>query len=292
MKGDNMMKWKQVMKGAMLALAAGTLVLGLSGCGGGKAPAASSAAGNGTAKVIRVGTTATLAKWIEGGEDPGKDGGLQGFEVDLLNEAARRNNWEIKWTVGDFAGLWGSIDNGTLDTIANPTTITPARKEKYNFSEPYAYGGYVFITKEGEHPNSAEWFKGKKVVVEGSSNPRLVLEKANEEKHLDIDIQYIETENALLMAVLNGTYDGGFLMKSTAYLAMQNLGIKLDVYDPNFVAVPDVYAFKRSPEADQIREALSKTIQDMHADGTLKKLSLKWFSVDFSTPDGVNQMNQ
>lgn len=284
------MNWKKVGKGLAIAAAAGVIALGISACGGEKAPVKSAApAAEAPKTVLRVGTTATLAKWIEGSDDKSKDGGLQGFEVDLLNEAARRNHWEIQWTIGDFAGLWGSLDNGSLDTIANPTTITEARKEKYDFTDPYAYAGYVFITKDGQNPDNVHWFEGKQVVVEGSSNPRIVLEKAKEEQNLNLDIQYIDTENALLMSVLNGTYDSGFVMASTAFIAMKDLGVKLDVYDPHFVSVPDVYAFRRTNEAKAKREALSKTIEDMHKDGTLKKLSMKWFGADFTSPDGVDQ---
>lgn len=284
------MNWKKIGKKCALVLAAGAIAFGISACAGEK-EGENPAAGSGKT-VLRVGTTASLAKWIEGSDDKEKDGGLQGFEVDVLKEAARRNDWTIKWTIGDFAGLWGSLDNGSLDTIANPTTITPARKEKYDFTEPYSYGGYVFITKEGKNPDSLHWFEGKTVVVEGLSNSRLALEKAKEEQHLDFDIGYINNENALLMAVLNGTYEAAFVIKSTPFIAMKNLGVKLDVYDPHFGTMPDVYAFRRTDEAKAKREALSKTIEEMHADGTLKELSMKWFGADFSDPNGLDKALQ
>lgn len=70
-------------------------------------------------------------------------------------------------------------------------------------------------------------------------------------------------------------------------MAMKNLGVKLEVYDPHWGTMPDVYALRRTDEAKAKREAPPKTIQEMHGDGTLKELSTKWFGAGFMDPSGL-----
>ena len=91
------------------------------------------------------------------------------------------------------------------------------------------------------------------------------------------------------MAVWNRTYEAAFLIKSTPFMAMKNLGVKLDVYDLHFGTMPDVYAFRRTDEAKAKREALPKPTQEMHGDGTLQELSMKWFGAGFTDPSGLDK---
>lgn len=259
---------------AALCVAAGVV---MAGCGGsGAKPAASSAP---VQKYI-IGTAANTPKWSEEGDN----GGIQGFDIDVFNEIAKRNHWEIEWRNADFSALWGMLDNGQILTIANDTTKNAQREQKYNFSDIYAYGGYLFMTKP-DYPakdDGIESFRGKTVAVDGVTNMRLALEKQNEEKQAGVNILYLESQPAALLSVVNGQADAAYVSRSSGYIAINSLKMNLAAHDAHFRHNPICYAFRRTPEDDKAREAVNKALDSMRKDGTLKKMSEKWFGTDFT----------
>ena len=67
-----------------------------------------------------------------------KDGKLVGFDVETTEAIAKELGYRVEWTTAEFAGLMGQLESGRLDTVANAVAITPARKEKYDFTQPYS----------------------------------------------------------------------------------------------------------------------------------------------------------
>ena len=66
-------------------------------------------------------------------------GELEGFEVDVWKEIAKRNDCEVTFEQMPFSSLLGMVSDGRVDTVANTLAPTEKRKEVYNFSEPYLY---------------------------------------------------------------------------------------------------------------------------------------------------------
>ncbi|WP_302326359.1 transporter substrate-binding domain-containing protein [Enterocloster lavalensis] len=244
------------------------------------APETESAAPAGEAKKIILGSTGVLAKWTQTAEGSAENGGLEGYDIDVWNEIARRNNFELEWKVAEFQALFGMLDNGDITTIANEVTTNPERLEKYDFTDTYAYDGYVFVVKKGSAPDSLDWFKNKKICVEAATNPRLVLEDMNEEKAMGIEIGYLDTQSVLLPAVDNGTYDGAFMIKTAAQIGIDDLGMDLEQFDPQYKVLPICYPLTRTDENAVLKETINATLKEMKEDGTLAELSNKWFGQD------------
>ena len=99
-----------------------------------------------TKKVLRVGVTATYNPWCyKDGEE------IVGVDVDILKEVAKRmGDYEIQFEVASFDGMFGLLDAGKVDTVAQQISVTPAREEKYKFSEIYAYNPYKLSVRADE----------------------------------------------------------------------------------------------------------------------------------------------
>lgn len=265
------MKWIA----AALAIAAVTV---FSGCGGGAGGSSGQAGAGGTKYVI--GTSGTVPKWTESDDK----GGVQGFDIDVMNEIAKRNKWTIEWRIAEAQALWGMLDNDQILTIASDTTRNAAREKKYNFSDNYAYGGYLFMTKPGypAKDDGIESFKGKKIAVEANTNMRLALEKQNEEHGAGVEPLYLDNQAAALMSVVNGQADAAYVSRSAGYIAIHSLKMNLEAHDAHYRHNPICYSFKKTPEGDKAREEINKALDSMRKDGTLKKLSEKWFGTDFT----------
>src|SRR5262249_55519283 len=62
-------------------------------------------------------------------------GGIEGFNVDLANEIAKRLHRGIEIDATQFSGLLPGLAAGSYDFIAAPTTVTKERAENMLFTE-------------------------------------------------------------------------------------------------------------------------------------------------------------
>lgn len=257
-----------------LAAAAGMMLL-FAGCGSDSSPKTAS-----RQPVYTVGTTGAAPRWSEEGDQ----GGVQGFDIDVWKEIGKRNGWDIQWKAADFTALWGMLDNGDIISIANDTTKNAEREEKYNFSSNYAYGGYIFMTKK-DFPaagDGIEAFRNKTVAVQGDTNMKLALEAQMAETGVPLEVMNMDNQSAAIMTVANGQADAVYVNRVVGYIAMHDLKLDMAVHDAKYRYMPICYPFKKTEASDTVREAVNRTIDDMHRDGTLKALSEKWFGADFT----------
>ncbi len=95
-----------------------------------------------------------------------EDDKLVGYEVDIWNEIAKRNGFELEYTTAQLSGLFGMLETGKIDTILSQITITDERKEKYDFTTPYMYnpGGWL-INKDSDDVETIQDLYGKSAAV-------------------------------------------------------------------------------------------------------------------------------
>ena len=70
-----------------------------------------------------------------------KDGKLTGFDVDLLNAMAADGDFEVAYVVSEFDEIFEGLQSGKYDAAISAITITDARKEIVDFTEPYFESG-------------------------------------------------------------------------------------------------------------------------------------------------------
>ncbi|NOX39311.1 MAG: transporter substrate-binding domain-containing protein [Alphaproteobacteria bacterium] len=236
-------------------------------------------------------TVATDANWAPQSflNDNNK---MDGFDVDVAKEIARRMGVGIKfvtpsWTIitaGKWAGRW--------DISVGSMTPTKARGEVLSFPGIYYFTPASFAVQTDSPITDKLQLNGKTICATTASTYELYLQH-----DLTIDaigtppFKYDVTPGKIssmkdTSTCLNdvrlgaGVRVDGMIGSLPALVAAKKAGLPIRVvgtpafYEPLSVAID-----KGDTEFDA---KLGKIIAAMHADGTLSKMSMKWYGIDYS----------
>ncbi len=237
---------------------------------GGIATGAQTGMAQTAAPPLRTGVDGTFAPHAM----PKLGGGIEGFNIDLFTEAAKRMHRDISIESTSFSGLIPGLQSGRYDFIAAPTTVTKERAENMIFTSGYLWTAFEFGIKKGSAPiKSWDDLKGRAVSV-NKGTPYETLAKSNGEK-IGFTVQVYDTQPDATQAVLSGrayaTLGGNTVIK---YAASKN---------PQFVAdlvLEESKAHWAAPfrkDSVALRNQMQDALDCMKQDGTIAKLSEKWF---------------
>ncbi len=219
---------------------------------------------------LRTGVDGTFAPHAM----PKLGGGTEGFQIDVFTEVARRMGREITIDSVSFSTLIPGMQAGRYDFIAAPTTVTKERAENMLFTAGYLWTAFQFGIKKGSAPIKGwEDLKGKAVSV-NKGTPYEKLSKEMGEKH-GFTVQVYDTQPDATQAVIAGRAYATLGGNTTiVYAASRN---------PQFAAdleLKDTRAHWAAPVPKTnpaLRKELQDTINCMKKDGTIVKMSTKWF---------------
>jgi polar amino acid transport system substrate-binding protein len=222
------------------------------------------------------------------------DGTLKGFDIDVGTEIARRLGVDITFETPDFALVSAGNWAGRWDFSVGSVTITTPREEVLDFTQPYYFTpaqmaaradlGYDSLDDlagktvcMGEGTTYLDWYNG--VLDFGSVTPHTVPPEGSVATTLPTDRNCAESWAA-------GRKDfEGWLSSSTTVQQAIDEGMPVVAIGDHVFHEPLAAAFDKNVEDnDSLVAAVDKIIGDMHADGTLAELSLKWFLQDLTTP--------
>ena len=263
----------------------------LVGCGG------SPAASDGTATdepAAEAGTgavdTGTLIVGFDSSYPPygyvGDDGEYTGFDLELAQEVAARNEWEVQLEPIDWDAKDTMLDSGAINCIWNGFTME-GREDDYTFSEPYMINGQVVVTRADSGIASFDDLAGKAVITQVDSAAYNVL--AGEDA--------TQAELAATFANLEtiGDYNTAFMQLESG--AVDAVACDLSIAAYQLAAKPDAYVqldeflseehyavgFKKGDDATA--DAVNETLRAMDEDGFVAELCDKYAA------DGISYDN-
>lgn len=208
-----------------------------------------------------------------------KNDQLQGFEVDVWNEIAKRSDYKVEYVTSNFSGLFGMLETGKIDTISNQITMTDARKAKYAFSTPYVVDGVQVVTRKGRNDiNGVADLKGKKVAVNLGSNFEQILRKIDTNKEINI----VTYDAGLEQDVALGRMDAFVMDRVSSVQLIKKAGLPLQLAGQPFEKMENAMPFLNTPSQLAIRDQVNKALASMQADGKLAEISQKWFDADIT----------
>jgi len=206
---------------------------------------------------------------------------LTGFDVDVWKEIGTRIGKDIEFSTSDFSGLFGLLDTNKLDTIANQITVNEKRQEKYDFTIPYVYYGAQLVVKsENTTVVDLETLKGKKVGVSLGSNYEEMVKTFDTNNEIEV-ITY-ESYQPSLQDVSLGRIDAVLNDKLAGMIAIEESGLDLKLGGEPVEMMLNAFPFNKTEENKALIETVNIAINEMYNDGTMKEISIKWFSVDIT----------
>lgn len=210
----------------------------------------------------------------------GDDGEYTGFDLDLAKEVASRLGLEfvpqpIAWDAKDM-----ELESGTIDCIWNGFTIN-GREDSYTWSAPYMDNSQVFVVAKDSGIETLADLAGKTVEVQTDSSAEAALKENEELASTFGTLQVTPDYNTAFMDLEMGSVDA---------IAMDVIvaGYQIEQRSADFVILEETLAseeygvgFKLGNE--ELRDQVQAVLEEMAADGSMKKISETWFGVDVTT---------
>ena len=239
---------------------------------------------------LTVGTSCVQTGWSQ---DDGS-GNPEGMDIDVMQYICDYYGWDLEWYVAEYAALWGCVQNGLIDTIANLTTVNPERLDQYWFTNTYAWESYSIVSRAEDAPEDGDmnYWEGRTICGEAGSNATMTFETIRDQlaaEGVEVNELVLDSASILIPSVIQNQADGAFMCTSTCAYIVEQQGYtdQTHIQNVEWQNMPIVYGFTRTEETKDIILAINDLLDEMHEDGTLAELSNKWFGMDVTAlPEG------
>ncbi len=207
----------------------------------------------------------------------GDDGSYTGFDLELAQETAKRNDWEIQLEPIDWDAKDTLMDSGAINCIWNGFTVE-GREDSYTFSGNYMINAQVVVVKKGAGISDLAGLAGKNVITQTDSAAYEVLAGEDADK-ADVAATFASLEtigdyNTAFMQLESGAVDA---VACDLSIAAYQLAAKPDAYEQISEELSsEHYAVGFKKGDDATAETVTETLKAMDSDGFVKELCDKY----------------
>ncbi len=216
----------------------------------------------------------------------------EGFDIDVATEIADRMGVQIKWETPAWDTITAGHWNDRWDLSVGSMTITEERAQVLDFSDPYYFTPAGLAVQEGSDITSFDQLAGKTIGACGACTYEYYLERTLNIPGYTFDylvpenIEFVgyDTDTTAIQDLVLGRLDAVMSAVPTLQGAIDK-GKPIQLLgDPVFYEPLAAAADKSASEDPTSFIAMvSSIIDQMHQDGTLTDLSMKWYSEDLTT---------
>lgn len=204
-----------------------------------------------------------------------KDGKMEGFEIDLAQEIAKRMNMKIEIKDSHFSSLISALQNGKGDFVMAALSKTEERAKAVDFSENYYQSIPAFLSSKVFEGRTYEDLNGKKVGVQLGSVYETTLKNlmVNNPK-FKVELLALTSIGELIQELKKGKIDGliteGVVAQNyvkDGFFSLPLMGLQVDSYSAAF------------PKGSVVFQKFNDTVKTLKKEGFIDKLAQKWFTL-------------
>ncbi|MCY4381816.1 MAG: transporter substrate-binding domain-containing protein [Nitrospinae bacterium] len=253
---------------------------------------------------VRIATEGAYPPW----NDTDASGKLVGFEIDLAADLCRRMKVTCRMIPRAWEGIIPALRAGEFDAIMSGMAITGKRKKLITYSRPFAASPHVFVVRAGG-PLAGVSTKAASVTLgsldAGEKAAIETLRRAFAGKKIGAQagtvfvnflrihmadragIRTFKYQGDVDAALLAGRVDALFAQTSYLKPVLDKAKEKLKVVGPGFTggSLGEGIGVGIRKEDRALADMFSKAITAAIEEGTLSRLSLKWFGFDLSAKE-------
>ena len=196
-----------------------------------------------------------------------------GFDLDLAQEVANRNGWDIQLEPIDWDSKDALLNQGTINCIWNGFTYT-GRENDYTWSDPYVDNSIVMVVKADSGISSLADLAGKSVMAQAASSAVDAI-NANESLKSSLkEVVELADYNTGFMELRQGSVDA-----IAADLGVAKFQIASNEGDYVILDEPistEQYAIGFLKGNTELRDAVNAELLKMAEDGTMLSIAEKY----------------
>lgn len=218
---------------------------------------------------------------------------LAGYDIDVANEIGKRLGVQVKFDTPDFNLVTGGHWHGRWDLAVFGITPTIARAKLLDFPAIYYYSAYVFVVHKDSTAKTREDLKNVVFGVEGGTTADDYMHHALQLDanslppfhYLDFQPQMRTYKTSLLpfedLRLGNNVRLGAIIAEKETAMGAIKHGYPVKIL-PNDIAYWEPVAITADKGDPDFDKKIASAIDDMKKDGTLKKISEKWYGADYT----------
>lgn len=199
-----------------------------------------------------------------------KNGKYAGYDVDLANMIGEKifgKKGKVKFVPVTASDRMMKLFSEDIDMIVATMSVTPARLQILDFSDPYYIAGQALLVRKGSKIKGIRDLNGKKAIIVFGTSSEASLRAAVP----NVSIVGYKTYGEAVKGLKQG--------KADAIVSDDTILIGLSLKDGGLVMLPKRYsrepyavAFRKGQESEDLVRVVNDVINESAHNGTLKKL--------------------
>ena len=204
-----------------------------------------------------------------------ENGHPTGIDVELAREACRRLGYKVEFDIINWEEKNKLLESGSVDCLWGSFSMH-GREQQYKWAGPYMVSRQVVAVNENSGITRLADLKDKLIVVQVTTKPEEIFVKHTDSRIPRVRRVYSLENRDLIFAMLGKGYVDAMAMHESAIRKYnEDVGTKYRILEEPLLVTGLGVAFKRTEERG-IAERLDKTLKEMQADGTTKKILEKY----------------
>ncbi|SFQ62643.1 ABC transporter substrate-binding protein/permease [Streptococcus equinus] len=197
----------------------------------------------------------------------------KGIDVDIINEVANREGWDVEMTFPGFDAAVNAVQAGQADALMAGTTVTEARKKVFTFSDTYYDTAVVVYTRSDAKVTNYKQLSGKTVGVKNGTAAQSFL-KENQKKY-NYKIKTFDTSD-----LMNNSLDAGSIYAAmddqpvVQYAINQGKDYAINIDGEKVGSF--AFAVKKGSKYEYLIDEFNEAFDAMKEDGTYDAIMAKW----------------
>jgi polar amino acid transport system substrate-binding protein len=202
-----------------------------------------------------------------------------GFDMDLASEIAKKLGMKVELVSTAWDGIFQALNTDKFDCIISSVSLTEERLSNFAFTRPYIANAQVIVVPPANSTiKDGKDLAGKKVGVQVSTTAHDSAKKLLE--NIKFTLNTYDQVIQPFQDLKTGRIEAVIVDEVVARYYVTQDKASYKVSSGKLTNEPIAVCFKKDNTA--LRDKVDKVIEGFQKDGTLKKISEKWFSEDLT----------